>query len=90
MDDDLDPIRRLSQEQHNALLDCCLGRYEDVWHKFKRFEDLSLLNLYYYQYQLVLLDKEIFGDPKGDYFGGEPLSNAKWRQMRRYLKGYRT
>lgn len=89
MDHDLDPIKPLTRKQHNALVDCCLGAYEEVWYKFKRFEDLSLLNLYYYQHQLVLLDKEIFGNPHGENFESEPLSNEKWRQIRRYLKGYR-
>ena len=34
----------LSEEQHDAVVDCCLEAYNEVGYKFKGFEDLSLLN----------------------------------------------
>lgn len=41
--------------------------------------DLNLLNLYYYQCQLVLLDTEIFGDPNEENFESQPMSKHKWQ-----------
>ena len=90
----LPQVELLTDEQHDAAVDCCLGAHKEVWYKFKRFEDLSLLNLYYYQHQLVLLDKQTFGQFFGERlknpnFERRPLDDRAWAELRRYLKGYR-
>jgi hypothetical protein len=54
-------LRREIGLQHK-LYDCASGTYPEVWYKFKRFETLSLLNLYHFQHELVNLEKKIIGD----------------------------
>lgn len=61
--DDYDKTKT-SNIQDETMIDCCLGAHPKVWYKFKRFEYLSLLNLYYYQHELVSLDAEIFEIPE--------------------------
>lgn len=91
--DDLGTDKGLTDEQHKALVDCCLGAHEEVWYKFKRFGDLSLLSLYYYQHELVVLDKEIFGPFFGphanDNFETRPLDDQMKDRLRHTLKEYR-
>jgi hypothetical protein len=50
-------VEGLKKEQ--KLFDFSRGLHPEVWYKFKRFETLSLLNLYNYQDKLVKLDKQI-------------------------------
>jgi hypothetical protein len=46
---------------HQRLYDCSRGLYPHIWYQFKRFETLSLFNLYNYQHELVELQKKING-----------------------------
>jgi len=41
------------------LLNFSKGQYSQLSYKFKRFETLTLLNLYNYQHKLVELDKKV-------------------------------
>lgn len=74
--------------QHESIVDCCLGAHPKVWYKFKRFECLSLLNLYYYQHELIRLDNRIFGTPDvpKDFTA---LDREEWLELRSMIKEYR-
>jgi hypothetical protein len=70
----------LTREQ--KLFDFSRGLYPEVWYKFKRFETLSLLNLYNYQDKLVQLDEQI------NKAGGE-LSTGDASRLAALLREYR-
>jgi len=67
---------------NQKLFDFSRGLYPEVWYKFKRFETLSLLNLYNYQHELVQLDKKI-NDAKGG------MNDNDVANLRRLLQEYR-
>jgi hypothetical protein len=71
-----------STGKDQAMWDCARGLYPQVWYKFKRFETLSLLNLYHYQDKLVQLDKKI-SEARGD-MKDEDITN-----LARLLREYR-
>ena len=54
-----DLLQKISSDQQTTLRQCAFGQYPEIWYKFKRFETLSLLNLYHYQQELVELEKSI-------------------------------
>lgn len=80
--------QRLENSEHEVMVNCCLGAYPEVWYKFKRFECLSLLNLYYYQHELVSLDEEIFGTPNATH-EWKPLDSTELLNLRTVIKEYR-
>lgn len=47
------------ETSNQVMWDFVRGLYPDMWYKFKRFESLSLLNLYHYQDKLIQLEKKI-------------------------------
>lgn len=47
-------------KKQQALFHCSRGEHKELWYKFKRFETLSLLNLYYYQHELISLESKIW------------------------------
>jgi hypothetical protein len=52
-----DFLKPTSPESQKTLRQCAFGHYPEKWYKFKRFESLSLLNLYHYQQELVEFEK---------------------------------
>lgn len=71
-----------SQVQGN-LWNCATGAFPEVWYKFKRFETLSLHNLYHYQHELVTFQWELNRrDPKGE------MSDHERQYLRKLLKEY--
>ena len=52
----LSPLPTHTQQ---ALLECSRGAHPKLWYKFKRFETMSLLNLYHYQHELIELEQKI-------------------------------
>ncbi|KAL9097335.1 MAG: hypothetical protein Q9165_000762 [Trypethelium subeluteriae] len=54
-----DFLQKISWDNQKTLQQCAFGHYPEIWYKFKRFETLSLLNLYHYQQELVGLEKSI-------------------------------
>lgn len=45
--------------KEQKLFYCARGLYSPAWYKFRRFETLSLLNLYHHQDKLVQIEKRI-------------------------------
>jgi hypothetical protein len=74
-------VEGLKKEQ--KLFDFSRGFHPEVWYKFKRFETLSLLNLYNYQDKLVILDKKI-NEKEGDLSEEDSATLAKL--LREYRK----
>ena len=54
-----DLMKDISEKDQEILRLCAIGQHPELWYKFKRFETLSLLNLYNYQHELVQLEKRI-------------------------------
>jgi hypothetical protein len=73
-------VEGLKKEQ--KLFDFSRGLHPEVWYKFKRFETLSLLNLYNYQDKLVILDKKIS-------MAGGDLPGKDSAELSRLLREYR-
>lgn len=73
---------------YKSFLRLSLGYKAVPWYNFKRFENLSLLSLYAYQHDLLMLDKRAFGDVS---LKSEPvdLSDDDMKFMRGQLKDYR-
>lgn len=67
---------------NETLFNIASGKFEDVWCKFKRFDHLSLLNLYHYQDRLVQLDSKIHGD-------GGNITKNQVEELARLLREYR-
>lgn len=77
----------ITDTQRESMVDFVLGAHPEAWYKFKRFECLSLLNLYYYQNKLVQPDAEIFDMPDipKDW---KSLYGEKWLKLRTTIKEY--
>jgi hypothetical protein len=64
------------------LLNFSKGQFSQLSYKFKRFETLSLWNLYNYQHKLVELDKKINGEGSG-------MDAQDVNELARLLREYR-
>lgn len=82
---ELAPLLQIDEGKTNEqiLFDFSRGLHSEVWYKFKRFETLSLLNLYHYQDKLVKLDKKI-KKARGDLDDGDVTDLANF--LREYRK----
>jgi hypothetical protein len=74
-----------NMHQQHSLFECARGTYPEVWYKFKRFETLSLFNLYHYQHELIELEKKI---TKKDVAVGRADPDDR-ELLKRLLKEYR-
>ncbi|KAF4609825.1 hypothetical protein G7Y89_g15798 [Cudoniella acicularis] len=77
------PIPQVREGSTNIqrLYDCARGLHPLVWYQFKRFETLSLFNLYNYQHELVMLQKKI-DEAKGE------AEHADVLELRKLLREY--
>jgi hypothetical protein len=80
----VDSLTPNTNQQH-SLFECARGTYPEVWYKFKRFETLSLFNLYHYQHELIELEKKI---TKKDVAAGR-MDPEDRELLKRLLKEYR-
>ena len=74
-----------NMNQQHSLFEIARGTYPEVWYKFKRFETLSLFNLYHYQHELIELEKRI---TKKDVAVGRMDPDDR-ELLKRLLKEYR-
>ncbi|KAH8880917.1 hypothetical protein GQ53DRAFT_754737 [Thozetella sp. PMI_491] len=58
-EDDKSPRIDEGVTKAQKLFYCARGLYDDAWYKFRRFETLSLLNLYHYQDKLVQIENTV-------------------------------
>ena len=77
-----DSIETIDTIMARSLFGFVRGESPCLWYKFKRFESLSLLNLYHLQDELVTLDEKI-GKGSGEVTRGQVL------ELRGLLKEYR-
>jgi hypothetical protein len=66
------------------------GECPELWYKFKRFETLSLLNLYHYQHELIELESKIYSPKRDKKASTKPGAHdgATVVEMRRLLREY--
>ncbi|KAF7522413.1 hypothetical protein G7054_g12159 [Neopestalotiopsis clavispora] len=68
----------------NALYECAAGHHHCLWYKFRRFEHLSLFNLYDLQDRIIQFENEV----EAHYIRGDSLSRNDISKQNDLLKEY--
>jgi hypothetical protein len=89
---------QIAQEVRNPEIDvglatklwkCMRGDYPCLWYQLKRFESLSLLNLYHYQQEIVNQEMEITKKGRGMFIEECARLRVLMKEYRKYLTSQR-